>query len=893
MEPAKELHTDYVFSTIEHKWQKHWDDQGYFKAQEDPDAKPFYALAMFPYPSGALHVGHVRNYTLIDVVARFQRAKGHHVLNPIGWDAFGLPAENAAIKTGIHPKISTLKHIDRMRQQFQQLGYAFDWSREILTCHENYYRWTQWLFIQMLKLKGSSGEPLVYRKRSKIHWCPHDKTVLANEQVVKCTQDGETYNGCFRCSTKVEQKELEQWCFRITDYAEELLNDLDDLKDKWPESVLSQQQEWIGKSQGTQIIFKIQLGDQEEELPVFTTRADTLFGVSFLSLAPEHPLIDTIIKHSPTPEKLQAFVDELCDLEPDQRMASGEKQGFDTGLYAIHPLTQEQIPLFVANYVLMYGTGAVMAVPAHDQRDFEFAQKYQLPIKAVIQPGHNADAESLQAYQALENTQAAFEMKGRTHNSGSFDGLSSAEAVEKITAALQTSGLGKATTNYKIRDWGVSRQRYWGCPIPVIHCPQCGIVPVPEHDLPVLLPEDVEFMPTGRSPLEDHPDFSEVECPRCKYKKAKRDTDTLDTFVDSSWYYLRYTDPQNQDKIACPDKSNYWLNVDQYIGGSEHAILHLIYARFIWKVMRDLGIVQGKEPFKRLFTQGMILKEAIRVRSENLRYIGVDEFEEGRKQGKFPEKDLVRIVKKMSKSQLNVVDPEYIVERYGADTLRAYIAFIGPSDSDALWDDGAVLGVHKFLRRWWDLQALWQPRINLECVLSETSGEQTPKEKELQRITQLLIQKCEKEYSTDMGLNTCISKAMEVVNFLREHTQSFEQNPESYRTLRKTFETLALCLAPITPHICEELWFKLGHKKSIAESPWPQFKPELITQKEKTIGIQINGKLRDSLTLSLDLSQDEALEIALKQEKVTRYTEGKKIRKVIYIPGKILNIVVA
>jgi len=878
--------TEYDPQVVEAKWQRIWDERKLFQtADADPRPK-FYALAMFPYPSGAAHVGHVRNYTLIDAVARFQTAKGFAVINPIGWDAFGLPAENAAIRTGIHPKISTFKHIDRMREQFKQVGFGFDWSREVFTCREDYYKWTQWLFVKMLGMKGRSGEPLVYRKSSKVHWCPKDLTVLANEQVHTQNRDGKTYQGCFRCGTPVESKQLEQWCFRITDYADELLEGMTQLEPTWPTSVISQQREWIGRSEGVLISFPTKLAGQEEKLTVFTTRADTVFGVTFLAIAPEHPLMDRIIEASPKGKKIREFVNRVCAQDAEARASVAVKEGLDTGLRALHPFTGEGVPVFVANYVLMYGTGAVMGVPAHDQRDFEFAASNQLPIAVVIQPTDESPASDEDAWHALAEGRAAFVSKGVLRDSANFTGLSSDRAIEQIAEKLSSHGMGGKTVNFRLRDWGLSRQRYWGCPIPVVHCPSCGIVPVPEDQLPVILPDDVEFMPTGKSPLDTHPAYLSCACPTCGRTDARRETDTMDTFVDSSWYYVRYCDPNNSGKLAEPSLVDRWMPVDQYIGGSEHAILHLIYARFICKVMRDLGITSVSEPFAKLFTQGMIQREAIRVKSEGFRFISSEELEEGRKLGKYPEDDLVREMRKMSKSQLNTVDPEYIVKKFGADTLRAMVMFVGPAVADAIWDDGAVAGVSKFLRRWWDTQASWLGRFEgaVEGKCSRTGAS-------LRRMAQLFIHKAEASYSEDFAFNTVIAKSMELLNFIRDNDAELSATPADRFAVREALGIMAQCMAPTTPHIADELWAQLGHADSIMLAPWPVFRPELTVESEVEYPVQVGGKVRGRFSMPADASEDAVREAALSNADVLRFLEGKQIRKVIVVPGKMVNVV--
>ena len=896
----------YPFSEIEPKWQKHWDDAKLFEPGDDDDGREkFYALSMFPYPSGALHVGHSRNYALIDAVARFRQQQGYAVINPMGWDAFGLPAENAAIKTGIHPTISTFQHIEKMRGQLKRLGCAFDWSRELYTCREDYYKWTQWLFTKALALKGKSGEPLVYRKTAKVNWCPNDMTVLANEQVVTCQREGKSYDGCFRCETPVEQKELEQWYFRITDYADELLDRLGELEGAWPDPVIAQQREWIGRSTGTNIDFTAQVDGEDRRVTVFTTRADTLFGVTFLAIAPEHPLVDEIASNmerdgnAALAGEIREFVQETMAMDAETR-ATVEKKGIDTGIKAKHPFTGEEVPVFIGNYVLMYGTGAVMAVPAHDQRDFEFAQKMGLPVKAVISSrtgihASSSEEEVASQFQSFEAGECAFTFHGVTHDSGEFSGLPTPEAIEKIAQALEDAGKGGPTVNFRLRDWGLSRQRYWGCPIPIIHCEKCGAVPVPEQDLPVKLPDDVEFVPTGRSPLDTHPDFQKVKCPSCGDANARRETDTMDTFVDSSWYYLRYCDPNNSDAIADPAKVKRWLPVDQYIGGREHAILHLIYARFMCKVMRDIGVTEVDEPFTRLFTQGLILKESVRSKSENYKYLSVEDLEAGRKAGKYAEDDLIRKIEKMSKSQYNTVDPAWIADQYGVDTLRAYILFIGPADADAVWEDRAVKGVHNFMVKWWKEQAGWieaMGGVDAVQALSEPSdGKPSADAKELRRITHLFIEKCEREYGGGYAFNTVIAKAMELVNHLRSLKPDFVSDPHGAYAMKECLSVLACCFAPMAPHIAEELWAGLGNEKTVVETQWPSFREELTKQDVLELPVQVNGKVKATITVSASASKDEVEAIALADDGVKRSIGDAPVRKVIVVPGKIVNIV--
>ena len=738
----------------------------------------------------------------------------------------------------------------------------------------------------MMKLKGKSGEPIAYRKEGKVNWCPKDKTVLANEQVVKIERDGETYEGCFRCSTKVEQKEMFQWCFRIRDYADELLDKLDELEDSWPDHVVAQQREWIGRSHGVDIVFKADIGGSQHDLGVYTTRADTLFGVTFVAIAAEHPLINEIVASSPKGAEVQAFVDKVLAMDAYDREAAANKEGIDTGLKAVHPLTGDEVPIYVGNYVLMYGTGAVMAVPAHDQRDFEFAKKYDLPIKAVIEVAADADDETKAQYADFKNDKCGFVGHGVMSNSAEFDGLNTKEGIQKVGETLAEKDLGGFTTNYRIRDWGLSRQRYWGAPIPVVHCPDCEIVPVPEDQLPVMLPEDIEFDPTGVSPLISHPQFTKTTCPKCGRADARRETDTMDTFVDSSWYFVRYCDANNSAELAERAKVDRWMPVDQYIGGAEHAILHLIYARFIHKIMRDIGLVKSDEPFMRLFTQGMICKEAVSVTAENHRYITRDELDAARKEGRYAENEIQRRVCKMSKSAKNGVDPETMMESYGADTVRAYTLFMGPAEADSVWDDSGLIGVQKFIKRWWDVQQHW-----LDKLESASEGECSAAGKGLRRLSHLFVEKTAKEYAGNFGFNTVISKAMETVNFMRENASELEASAGDIYATKEALEVLALCMAPITPHVAEELWAQLGSGKPVVQTQWPEFRKELTVQDEVEIALQVNGKVRDRIVVSKSADKGELEKIAKASTEVQRFIEGKNIRKVIVVPGRNVNIV--
>jgi leucyl-tRNA synthetase len=787
---------------------------------------------MFPYPSGKMHMGHVRNYSIGDVVARFKTMQGFHVLHPMGWDAFGLPAENAAIKHGgIHPADWTYANIDSMREQLKQIGISYDWSREVATCHPGYYKWTQWLFLQLYK------NGLAYKKEAAVNWCPACSTVLANEQV----KDG----SCERCSTPVEKKELAQWFFKITDYAERLLKDLELLKG-WPDKVKIMQEHWIGQSEGAEIEF--QLAGQDEHIAVYTTRPDTIFGVTYMVLAPEHPLVEKLIAGTERAEEIREFVHRVRNLsEIDRTSTEVEKVGIPTGAYCINPLSGEKIPVLIANYVLLeYGTGCVMGVPAHDQRDFEFARKYGYPIKIVIQPeGQELNPATMES---------AYEQEGVLVNSGRFSGMANELAKKEITSELAKMNKGKFRINYRLRDWLISRQRYWGAPIPIIYCDKCGIVPVPEEDLPVLLPMDVEFKPTGRSPLADCPDFVNTTCPSCG-APATRETDTMDTFMCSSWYYYRYTSPRDTDGPWDKAKTDYWLPVDQYIGGVEHAILHLLYSRFFTKVLYDLQLINNQEPFTNLLTQGMVLKDGF----------------------------------KMSKSKGNVVSPEDIVARYGADTARLFILFAAPPERDLEWSDQGVEGCFRFLKRVWRL--VTAVADTLQNAPQHPTGKLVGINRSMQRVTHNTIKKVTEDIGDRFNFNTAVSAIMEMVNALYQ----YKELPETDRdpaVLREAVESLLLLLAPFAPHITEELWELTGHTGSIHQQPWPLYDEGALAEDEVTIVVQINGKVRDRMLIPAGLSAAEMQERVIKDPKVAKFTAGKNIVKVIPVPGKLVNIVV-
>jgi len=819
---------EYNFKAIEKKWQNFWENEGTYNTDLSKKENKYYSLMMFPYPSGDMHVGHGRNYILGDAVFRYKKMQGYNVLTPMGWDAFGLPAENAAIKHNIHPKEWTVQNIKKFKSQFKEWGIFYDWNREIAACHPGYYKWTQYFFTLLYK------NGWAYKKKAFVNWCPSCQTVLANEQVV----DGQ----CERCGTTVEQKDLEQWFFKITAFADELLEDLN-LLDGWPERVKTMQKNWIGKSHGVEVNFP--LSDQSGELKIFTTRPDTIYGVSFMAIAPEHPQVQDLIKNAKNQDEIQAFIHEIINEDKYKRASEDyEKKGIFTGTYATNPLNGDKVPIYLANFVLMdYGTGAIMAVPAHDQRDFEFAKKYDIPIKIVIQnPEKNLDPTSM--------TEAYVEA-GIQINSGEFDGLPNSEGIKAIAQYIEKQGFGKITTNYRLRDWLISRQRYWGAPIPIVYCDKCGTVPVPEKDLPVLLPENVEFKPNGESPLKSSEEFVNTTCPKCG-GPAKRETDTMDTFVDSSWYYLRYIDPRNE-KQPFTDKVNDWLPVDQYIGGIEHAILHLLYSRFFTKVLYKLGMVKFKEPFKNLFTQGMIIKNGL----------------------------------KMSKSKGNVVNPKELIEKYGADTVRLYTLFIGPPEKDAEWNDQSVEGAYRFLKRFWNIVHSALPMIQES---NESIDLNSKEDKNLYHILNTLIKKITDDIEGNFHFNTAISGIMELTNSLHDYLNN-DKIEKNTALVRKVILDTILLLSPFAPHIAEELWQITKQPGNILNQSWPQYDKTALKSEEVTVVLQVNGKIRDKIVVPTDLSKDELEKIALDNDNIKKWTENKNIIKIIVIPNKLVNIV--
>lgn len=840
---------------IELAWQKSWTDSNKFAVTEQSEKEKYYLLEMFPYPSGRIHMGHVRNYSIGDVVARFKRLQGYNVLHPMGWDAFGMPAENAAIQHGIHPAKWTVENIANMRLQLKRMGLSYDWSREFATCDVEYYKWEQLIFLKMFE-KG-----LAYKKSSSVNWCPECQTVLANEQV----ED----DGCWRCGTQVEDKELDQWFFKITDYAEELLDDIEKM-DGWPDSVLTMQRNWIGRSTGCEIEFPLE--QSLEKIKVFTTRQDTLYGATFMSLAPEHPKALELTTDDRRAD-VEAFIAKVRSQDKKNRTSEDfEKEGVFTGSYCINPVTRRKMPIFLANFVLMdYGTGAVMAVPTHDQRDFEFAQKYDLPLVVVIQ---DAD-QSLDADSMTE----AWTGPGVMVNSERFDGLTNDEAKEQIADYLTTEKIGSKTVNFRLRDWGVSRQRYWGTPIPIIYCDQCGPVPVPEKDLPVVLPTDVEFTGEGGSPLENHKEFYTVSCPQCG-EAACRETDTFDTFVESSWYFARYACPEFASGPVDRAAADYWLPVDQYIGGVEHAVMHLLYARFFTKVMRDLGLMSASEPFTNLLTQGMVCKETQSCPEHGWLY--PEQVEDG-KCTQCGQTSITGRTEKMSKSKMNVVDPDKLIATYGADTARLFSLFAAPPEKDLEWNEQSVEGCYRFLNRVWRVVYDNRQLFSEQCA-PETEGEG----RNLRRITHRTIKKVTEDIDGRFHFNTAISAVMELVNAI----YGFGPKADYPGAMKESLETVVRLLAPFVPHVTEELWMNLGHTTDLEAAGWPVCDVEALVEDEKLIVIQVNGKVRSKITVSASASKEDVEKAALADDTVQRFIDDKTVRKVIVVPGKLVNVVV-
>jgi leucyl-tRNA synthetase len=816
---------------IEERWERTWEQEKLFRAVEDPKREKYYLLEMFPYPSGKLHMGHIRNYSIGDVVARYKMMQGYSVLHPMGWDAFGMPAENAALEHKIHPAQWTHDNISHMRSQLKRMGFSYDWDRELATCDVDYYKWEQWIFIKMYE-RG-----LVYRKKDLVNWCPECQTVLANEQVEA--------GACWRCHGEVDKKELEGWFFKITAYAEELLEFCDKLPG-WPERVITMQKNWIGKSIGAEVDFPLQ--NSTGAITVFTTRQDTLFGATFMVLAPEHPLVMELSKGKGQETEVRTFVEQVRRQDLITRTAEDmEKEGVFLGAFCINPLTNAQMPIYTANFVLMeYGTGAIMAVPTHDQRDFEFAKKYGIPMIVVIQP----PGEELNPSTMTE----AYTDDGIMVHSAPFDGMGNRQAMEAITDYLEERGIGRRAVHYRLRDWGISRQRYWGTPIPIIYCDRCGIQAVPEEDLPVVLPLDVKPKASGGSPLADLPSFVETTCPACK-GAARRETDTMDTFVESSWYFARFASPDYDQGPLDKERLGYWLPVDQYIGGIEHAILHLLYARFFTKVLRDMGIVSFDEPFTNLLTQGMVIKDGA----------------------------------KMSKSKGNIVDPEDMIKQYGADTTRLFSLFAAPPEKDLDWKEEGVEGGSRFLHRAWRL--VYELRNRLVKKPSPLGKADLPPDLwEMRQKTHKTIKKVTEDIER-FHFNTAIAAVMEMVNYIYQIKDDIEATPPTGAVWRETIESLILLLAPFVPHMAEELWEGLGKKESVIKAPWPEYDQQAIAEEEIVIVVQVNGKLRDRLLVPVSSEEEEIKKMALTSPKVRRHINGKEVKKTIFVPEKLVNIV--
>jgi len=849
---------------IEEKWQKDWEEAGTFKVTEDPAKEKYYLLEMFPYPSGKIHMGHVRNYTIGDVVARYKKLRGYNVLHPMGWDSFGMPAENAAIEHEIPPARWTNDNIDAMKKQLKRMGFSYDWDREISTCEPEYYKWEQLFFLWMYE-KG-----LAYKKGGSVNWCPKCQTVLANEQVEAGL--------CWRCEAEVTEKYFDQWFFRITDYVEELLEYCDRLPG-WPERVLTMQKNWIGKSYGCEIVFP--MADSDDDIRVFTTRQDTIFGATFMLIAAEHPLVMELAKGKAVEEEVREFVGRVKKQDKLKRTSDYyEKEGVFLDSYCLNPGTNKKMPIYAANFVLAdYGTGCVMAVPTHDQRDFEFAKKYDLPLVVVIQnPDDPLDAETMSE---------AYVDEGILVNSGQFDGMENLKALENIAEYLESIDRGRKTVEYRLRDWGISRQRYWGAPIPIINCEKCGIVPVPEKDLPVVLPRDVELTGEGGSLLERLKTFAETACPNCG-GPARRETDTMDTFVESSWYFDRYCSAHNDKSPGLDrEKVNYWMPVDQYIGGIEHAILHLLYARFYTKMLRDFGVLDVDEPFTNLLTQGMVCKETMMCAEHG--YLHPDDVKGGRCvqcNGKVT----TGKTEKMSKSLKNVVDPDYLIKKYGADTARVFCLFAAPPEKDLEWNDQGVEGSFRFLNRVWRIIMDYVDDIK-DVPPLERGAEVEGELKVLTKKTHQTIRKVTIDIEDRFHFNTAISAVMELVNSLYQIKRPEKGDRASLSAIRNTIEAVIILLSPIAPHIAEELWEIIGMKRKLTDSSWPSYDETLAAEEEITIVLQVNGKLRGRIQVSADESDDKIKELALKEEKVQKFIDGKKVIKEIYVPKKLVNIV--
>jgi leucyl-tRNA synthetase len=859
----------YDSGAIESKWQKFWEKTNLFKVKEDPHKKKYYLLEMFPYPSGNIHMGHVRNYTIGDVVARYKRMQGYNVLHPMGWDAFGMPAENAAIANNTHPARWTYQNIDTMRSQLKRLGFSYDWDRELATCSPEYYRWEQWLFLKMYE-KG-----MAYRKESFVNWCEHCQTVLANEQVEAGL--------CWRCGEQVRQKKLRQWFFRITDFADDLLSYCEKLPG-WPDKVITMQKNWIGKSTGAEIRFPIE--NSQEKIAVFTTRQDTVYGATFMCLAPEHPMVLKLAKGTSQEKDVATFVNRISMQDRSLKAVEDyEKEGVFTGSYCINPLSGMRMPIYTANFALMeYGTGAVMSVPAHDQRDFEFARKYGLDVIVVVKP-YNDDLDP-------DTMTEAYTGEGIMINSGRFNGIDSVKALDDIAVYLEQKGLGEKTTSFRLRDWGISRQRYWGAPIPIIYCNQCGVVPVPEADLPILLPEDANLLDGGKSPLPHLEYFAKATCPVCGGSDARRETDTMDTFVESSWYFERYCSPACSAAMFDQKAVDYWMPVDQYIGGVEHAILHLLYSRYYTRVLKDFGLVKYKEPFTRLLTQGMVCKETVScpehgfLLPQEAEGAGVERI--CKKCGR---EAVVGRVEKMSKSKKNVIDPNVLLEKYGADTTRLFCLFAAPPERDLEWSEQGVEGGFRFLNRVWRLALNWMDLIREAGPFNGSPDQLTGESRDLFKKIHATIKKVTTDIEDRYHFNTAISAVMELVNTMYG-IESNQQSSLKNEVMRLAMESVAFLLSPIVPHFAEELWEALGFDTSILLASWPSYRKDALVKDELLIVVQVNGKLRSRFQIDADADDDAVKKKALSDERVLKFIDDRPIKKIIVVKKKLVNIVV-
>jgi len=855
----------YIPLEIEDKWQKSWEEKKTFHVTEDPNKEKYYLLEMFPYPSGKIHMGHVRNYTIGDVVARYKKMRGHNVLHPIGWDSFGMPAENAAIDRGVPPAKWTNENIDAMKKQLKRMGFSYDWDRELSTCDADYYKWEQLFFLWMYE-KG-----LAYKKGATVNWCSKCQTVLANEQVEAGL--------CWRCGTEVDEQYLEQWFFRITHYVEELLDYCDKLPG-WPERVLTMQKNWIGKSHGCEIVFP--MADSDDVIKVFTTRQDTIFGATFMLIAAEHPLVMELVKGKEREQEAKEFVERIKKQDKMMRTADYyEKEGIFLDAYCLNPVTGEKMPIYAANFVLAdYGTGCVMAVPTHDQRDFEFAKKYGLELIVVIQnPDNPLDPETMAE---------AYVDEGILINSGQFNGMENLKALDDIADFLSSIDRGRKTVEYRLRDWGISRQRYWGAPIPIIYCEKCGTVPVPESDLPVVLPLDVELRGEGGSPLARVKSFVETTCPNCN-GPAKRETDTMDTFVESSWYFDRFCSPHFDKKPGLDKEAvHYWMPVDQYIGGIEHAILHLLYSRFYTKVLRDFGVLNLDEPFTNLLTQGMVCKETMKCKEHGLLY------PEEVKDGKCVNCGLdakIGKTEKMSKSLKNVIDPDYLIHEYGADTARIFCLFTAPPEKDLEWSDQGVDGSFRFLNRVWRIVMDYLDDIR-DIEPFDGKADLDGEMKNLRKKTHQTIKKVTNDIEERFHFNTAISAVMELVNMLYQVKRPDKEDTKGLSVVRKTIENIIILLNPIVPHVTEELWEMIGGKGKLSDMSWPSYDESVAAEEEITIAIQVNGKLRSKIQVSADETDEKVKELALNNERIQNFIGDKKVIKEIYVPKKLVNIVV-